>query len=354
MRVTAHIDLAALSHNLGVVKQHAPQTQVMAMIKANAYGHGLVLCAKALSGAAYFGIATLEEARQLRQAGINQAIVLMPGFQNSQDLKDLRELNLDTVVYDARQLDLLRQHRAEQKLRVWLKIDTGMHRLGCTVREASAFLRQLEALPQVEVVAVMSHLACADINNDPHTLRQLEVFEQLTASWSYPRSMLNSAGILHYPQSKYEIVRPGLMLFGASPVHSLTAKELGLKAVMELSVKVFELLRVTKGEGVGYGQDWLAKRDSLIATLAIGYGDGYPQYAHDAMALIRGQPCPIVGRVSMDYLAIDVTDIAGAAVGDTVILWGADLPVNTVAHHARESVYRLLTGVMERVERIAK
>lgn len=350
MRVTAEIDLKALSHNLEVVKQKAPHSQVFAMVKANAYGHGLVLCANNLQ-ADYLGIASLVEARRLREAGITKRIVFMPGIQHQKDYNALKELDLDTIIYDERQLDLLALNQSDGKIRVWFKIDTGMHRLGCAYHKAEDFLKRLEALPKVEIACIMSHLACADIQGNTHTLKQLEAFENLTRNWSYPRSILNSAGILNFPDYHYDIVRPGLMLYGASPTDRLTINDIGLKPVMDLYAGIFEINDVPVGDGVGYATAWTAMRPSRIAIISVGYGDGYPQIANKAMVSIRGHACPIVGRVSMDFAAVDVTDLPNVAEGDRALLWGRKLLVNEVAHLMDTTVYRLLTGVMERVPR---
>lgn len=353
MRVTAKIDLEALRHNARVVKQKAPKAQVMAMVKANAYGHGLLISAQALTEVDCFGVASIDEARILRENGIRQPIVLMSGFQAVADLTAALAFDLEFVLYAEYQLRLLECYRGPHKIKVWFKIDTGMHRLGYPVDQAESYLRRLEALPHVEIQVVMSHLACADVKNDPHTLQQLEAFEKCTRNWSYPRSLLNSPGLLAYPDFQYDIVRPGLMLYGASPCADLSAKDIGLKAAMELSASILQLVPVKKGQGVGYGQAWMAMQDSLIATVSIGYGDGYPQYPAHALVLIQNQTCPVVGRVSMDSLAVDVTHLSHVEAGEKVLLWGKRLTVNEVATHANVSVYRLLTGVMERVRRSA-
>ncbi len=351
MRVTAQIDLTALRHNFGIVRTKAPKARIFAMVKANAYGHGLLLCANNLLMADYLGVASLAEARALRNAGITKRIVFMPGVQHQSDFEALREFDLDTIIYDERQLELLRKNASFKPVRVWLKIDTGMHRLGCDYRKAEAFLRILETIPGVEIEAVMAHLACADEMPHPINLKQLEAFDALTRDWAYPRSALNSAGILHFPEFQYDIVRPGLMLYGASPIVEAKSEELGLHPVMELLASVFAINEVSKGEGVGYGLSWIAARPSRIAIVSAGYGDGYPQIPNEAEVLINGQHSKVVGRVSMDFLAVDVTDLPYVCSGDPVLLWGKALPANQVAEKLGISVYRLLTGLMERVPR---
>lgn len=337
MRVHADIDLFALQHNLAVVRSLAPRSKVMAMIKANAYGHGILECARALD-ADYYGVATLEEAVSLREYGFTKRIVLMPGFQTEEELKTVLDLQLDSIVYAEHQLKLLeRDIRPASRLNVWLKIDTGMHRLGCSTEEASKFLVRLEKMKGVHIEAVMTHLACADVPNNPHTLKQIETFEQLTHAWPYPKSVCNSDGIKHYPEAYYDIVRPGLMLY---------------EGVMSFRSTVSAVLHIQAGEGVGYGQEWTAQRPSKIAAISIGYGDGYPQFPHNAEVEIHGHRCPIIGRVSMDFLSVDVTDFPAIEIGDHVLLWGKALSAHEVAKGCHVSSYALLTGVMARVPRL--
>lgn len=355
MQVRAQIDLTALRHNLQVVKKKVPQAQVMAMIKANAYGHDLLLCARALDQADFFGVATLTEALRLRKNGITHRLVVLSGFKDAADLALILAYQLDTVVFSRMQIDLLQnmqRNKQQEKIKIWLKIDTGMHRLGCALAEAEQFLHLLEQIRHVEVAMVMSHLACADEKDGSHSLRQIESFEQLTRNWAYPRSLLNSAGILAHPDCQYEVVRPGLILYGASPLADVSAQELGVQPVMSLSAQILALTHVIKGEGVGYGQEWVARRNSIVATVSIGYAEGYPQFAHHAVVLVQGKKCPIAGRVSMNYLAVDVTDVPGVKENDMVLLWGQDLPVNEVARLARTSPYSMLTSLMAHVNRI--
>lgn len=348
MRVLADIDLTTLRHNLMSVRTLAPHSKVMAMIKANAYGHGILECARVLD-ADYYGVATLEEAALLRTSGFTKRIVLMPGFQTEEELKVVLDLGLDSIVYAEHQLKLLERdiRRPEipkgepqdpaSRLNVWLKIDTGMHRLGCSTEEASKFLVRLEKMKGVHIEAVMTHLACADVPNNPHTLKQIETFEQLTHAWPYPKSVCNSDGIKHYPEACYDIVRPGLMLY---------------EGVMSFRSTVSAVLPIQGGEGVGYGQEWTAQRPSKIAAISIGYGDGYPQFPHNAEVEIHGHRCPIIGRVSMDFLSVDVTDLPQIEIGDEVLLWGKSLSAHEVAKGCHVSSYALLTGVMARVPRL--
>ncbi len=337
MRVLADIDLTVLQHNLASVRTLASRSKVMAMIKANAYGHGILECARALD-AEYYGVATLEEAVLLRSNGFAKRIVLMPGFQTEEELKILLDLGLDSIVYAEHQLNLLDSRLCgnDKSMSVWLKIDTGMHRLGCSVADAPKFLARLEKMKDLHIEAVMTHLACADIPNHPHTLQQIKSFEALTQTWPYPKSVTNSGGIVHYPEAHHDIVRPGLILYDG---------------VMTLQSKIAAVLHIERGEGVGYGQEWIAQRPSKIAAVSIGYGDGYPQYPQAAEVELHGHRCPIIGRVSMDFLSVDVTDLPLVKIGDRVLLWGKTLSAHEVAKACRVSTYALLTGVMARVPR---
>lgn len=349
-RVVADIHSAALCHNVMRIRALMPGAKMMAMLKANAYGHGLLTCAPYLK-ADYFGVATLDEARSLRKVGLAQPIVLMSGFHTKDELNEAHDLDLESVVYHPFQLDILSAYRGAGPIPVWFKVDTGMHRLGCPIFQAESFLRRLEKISCVAIQAVMSHLACADEANHPHTLQQLERFSEISHYWHYPKSILNSAGIFHYPDFSFDIVRPGLALYGASPLKMHSALALGLEAVMTLKSRLVLIQELQAGEGVGYGCDWVASRPSRIASISIGYGDGYPQRAFSAKVSIRNQLCPVVGRVSMDFLNVDITDAVGIDLLDEVILWGGPLPVAEVAQAIGVSVYPLLTGVMARVPR---
>ncbi|MCX7123903.1 MAG: alanine racemase [Gammaproteobacteria bacterium] len=344
MRVCAKIDVWALQNNLQQVKKMAPQSKVLAMVKANAYGHGLLECAAVLD-AHYLGVASLDEALLLREKGISKRIVLMGGLAEAINMPFVEEHALDLVVYHEKHLDLLEQYSGTDRIKVWFKIDTGMHRLGCSMSEAEGLLKRLEKIRAVEIEAVMTHLAVADIRNHPHTLAQLSRFSALTQRWSYPKSVVNSAGLLHYPEFHLDVVRPGLMLYGLSPCSDRTEKEIGIIPVMQFEAKVLNILEISSGEGVGYGLDWIASRPTKIAVVSVGYGDGYPQYPHpEARVKIKGHLTPIVGRVSMDFMMTDVTDYPDVVVNDSVILWDAN--------HLVLSPYASLTRVMARVPRV--
>ncbi len=351
MRVEALIDSEALQHNLEVVRRLVPTAKILAMVKANAYGHEILLCAETLA-ADFLGVATLEEAYTLRFHGISKRILLTPGFQNEEELNHIIDLELDTIVHYPHQVEILQHYRGNYRLPVWFKFNTGMHRLGFAYDEALEYLRRLEKLTQIEIICLMSHLSLADQPNNAHTLMQIERFKKFTQNLSYPKSILNSAGIINYQDAANDIVRPGLLLYGASPVATGTAASLGVKPVMTLQAAVLAKVKVAKGESVGYGNDWTAPKNSELAVIACGYGDGYPQKPKAGQVYYRGQLLPIVGRVSMDFLTVDVTACKHEiAVGDIVELWGKNLYVNDAAKAIGTEVYPLLTSIMARVER---
>lgn len=351
MRTEALIDVNALTHNLNRVKALTPKAKVLAMIKANAYGHGLLLCGKTLD-ADYLGVATLEEAYALRLHGVSKRIVLTPGFQNTQELQNIIDLELDTFVHHPQQIELLQKYRGKYKIPVWFKFNTGMNRLGFAYDHAKDNLKQLEQLKNIEISCVLSHLACADQKNHPHLLMQLEQFANFVRELSYPKSILNSAGILHHPEHAYDIVRPGLMLYGATPCEDHSIHDIQINPVMTLTATVISISDIKAGEGIGYNQDWQAQRNSKIATIACGYGDGYPQRPKAAKVWYQDQLLPVVGRVSMDYLSVDITDCQHPIdLGTRVELWGKSYPVSEAAKAIGMGDYALLTGIMSRVPR---
>lgn len=324
----------------------------MAMVKANAYGHGILPIAQNLSKADYFGVACLEEAIALRNAGIKQAIVLMSGFHAAEELDVLLSQQIQPVVYDWQQLELLNRLPTAQNLKVWLKIDTGMHRLGFPLVEAERAWQYLKASEIVDNITVMTHFAGSNRVDDPLMVKQQQRFIEATRTMGGLRSAANSAALMQYPETRFDIVRPGLMLYGVSPRDGISAKADDLLPVMTLKSRVISIHTIEPGETVGYSATWTAARTSRIATVSIGYGDGYPQCAPNGTPVkIHGKIVPLAGRVSMDTLTIDVTDVPKTAVGDEVILWGDSLPVEQVAEAMKASMYGLLTGVTARVRR---
>jgi len=348
--IRAVIDTGALRHNLEVVHRRAPDAKVLAVVKANAYGHGLVQTALALPDADAFAVARLEEGAMLRGHGVSHPIVLLEGVFTAGQLREAARHELDLVVHDALQVGLLEAGAGAHRFRLWLKIDTGMNRLGFRASELPEALRRLERLrPAPSEIRLMTHLARAD-DSPGMTRDQLERFGQATRGLAYATSIANSAGVFGGTPVGGEWVRPGLALYGASPFADRTSLELGLRPVMTLAATVIAVRRVPRGETVGYGAAWRAGRDSQVAIVAAGYGDGLPRgLPNGTPVLIDGRRAPLCGRVSMDMLAVDVTDLGPVAVGMPVVLWGEGLPVEEVARWAGTIPYELLCAVSQRV-----
>lgn len=352
-RVVASIDLSAISFNAQQIAQQLPQhARMMAMVKANAYGHGLVEVASALTQAHAFGVATLDEALSLRHAGIDQAIFVMCGFRSAVEIGAFEQYNLTAIIHHLDQLDWLLSVPVRQPFPVWLKVDTGMHRLGVSPDSVATCIERLLRCACVQSpIGLMTHLATADLN-DASTRAQLTLFNTLTARYQLPMSVINSAGVVYFPNAAYHLVRPGIMLYGVSPIASKIGADLGLKPAMRLTSYVVSYRDVGVGERVGYGGTWCATTRTRIAIVTAGYGDGYPRHAPTGTpVLVNGICCPIAGRISMDMLAIDVTQLDHVRIGDEVVLWGPELPVERIAYHADTIPYELLCQLTDRVTR---
>ncbi|CAC9458538.1 Alanine racemase [Bathymodiolus heckerae thiotrophic gill symbiont] len=344
MRAVATISQSALAHNLSIVRRQAPQAKIMAMVKANAYGHHLNLITPLIENADILAVSELSEARQLRQL-THLPILLLSGIYTTQELQEAIDLNCQIVVHHSSQVHLI--SNSTQALGVWLKIDTGMHRLGLSNEKYQQCLSDFKANTLVNIECVMSHFACADDTSHPMNQQQLSEFKTLTNSKNN-RSMANSAAILSLPASLFEFVRPGIMLYGASPFADDNAD---LKPVMQLSAPVLHLKTIQAGETVGYGANWTAENKTTLAIIGIGYGDGYPRHAKNGTpVLVNNTLCTLAGRVSMDMIAVDIADTK-VLIGDSAILWGDEkLRVETVAEYSNTISYELLTGVSSRVK----
>ena len=349
--IRAVIDTHALRHNLNVVRARAASARIMAVVKANAYGHGLVSTALALEGADAFAVARLEEALALRAAGIRTRIVLLEGVFSAAQLEDAAHERLDLVVHDPLQIELLERCGSAGRFALWLKVDSGMNRLGFACSDFAAALGRIRNLtPPPRELRLLTHLACANERDDRTTRAQLERFRQATRGLGYEVSIANSAGLFGDVPLGCHWVRPGLALYGASPFADYPAERLGLRPVMTLTSSVIALRRVARAEAVGYGAAWVAERDSVIAIVAAGYGDGVPRSLTSGTPVLIGEArAPLVGRISMDMLAVDVTGVRAVQVGTPAVLWGAQLPVEEVARHAGTICYELLCSVSQRV-----
>jgi len=349
--IRAVIDTAALRANLETVRARAPGSKVMAVVKANAYGHGLVMTAAGLSQADAFAVARLEEGIMLREAGITRSIVLLEGVFSAEQLLEAAVHRFEVVVHDPLQVKLLEEFRGSFRLTVWLKIDTGINRLGFRPEEFPAALARLRALTTpLREIRVLTHLARADDRDASATLEQVRRFRAVTGTLGLATSIGNSAGIFGWADAAGDWVRPGLALYGVSPFADVRGNELRLKPVMTLESTIIGLRWVPRGESVGYGAAWTAARDSRIAIVAGGYGDGILRSLKGGSPiLIEGRRAPLVGRVSMDMIAVDVTELPEPHVGTRCLLWGPGLPVEEIAAQAGTVSYEMLCGVRQRV-----
>lgn len=346
------VDAAALRNNLAVVRRFAPGARIIAAVKANAYGHGLVHAARALAGADAFGVARVEEGLALRAASLTQPIVVLEGAFDAHQLAAAAQHDLQLAVHTFEQIAMLEQYAGTHRFAVWLKVDTGMNRLGFRVEETEAALARLKNCAALGTLRLLTHLASAENSGGLETRLQLDRFRALSEPLRVERSIANSAGIIAWPDTHADWVRPGLMLYGASPFSDRSAADLGLLAAMTFTTQLIAVRNVAAGEGIGYNGIWRAKRRSRIGVAAVGYGDGYPRCMHaGAPALLRGREVSVVGRVSMDMTMLDVTDLPDAAVGDEVTLWGKGLPAERVAQFADTIAYELFCRIAERVAR---
>ena len=349
----ASIHVAAITRNLARVRELAPGAKVLAIVKADGYGHGLERVTRYLSGADAFGVASIEDAERIRALGMNHRIVLLSGFDEQRDLDIVRELKLDCVLHDQSQLALLAIEPDavnRDPIRFWLKFDTGMHRLGFAIADAPDVLARVLRLPQARAeITVMTHFAQADEIGE-HTRQQVDLFDAIDWPAGTAQSLANSAATLRFSDTRRDWVRPGGILYGLSTVPGKTGADLGFSPCMTLSTRLIAVKHIPAGAAVGYGGSFIAPAAMRIGIAAIGYGDGYPRHASSgAPVLVDGALAHTVGRVSMDLLTIDVSHLEQARVGSNVTLWGQDLPVETIAQCAGTISYELTCGVTRRV-----
>jgi alanine racemase len=344
--IRATISARALAHNLRVARTHAGRARIWAVIKANAYGHGLERAARALEAADGFAVLDFAEAERLRRAGVTQPILMLEGVFGASDVPLLSEHALTPVIHHPRQLELLGALRSP--IDVYFKVNSGMNRLGFTAANLQASYQVLRAHPQIKSITLMSHFADAD--GATGVTAQLERFGSLTKSFAGSRSLANSAALLQFPETHADWVRPGIMLYGCSPFAERTAEALGLKPAMTLGSEIIATQELARGEGVGYGLAYRAEREMRIGVIACGYADGYPRQAPAGTpVLVNARRSRIVGRVSMDMITVDLSDIADAAVGAPVTLWGEGLSADEVAAAAGTLSYELLCALAPRV-----
>lgn len=347
----ARIGIAALRHNLAYVRRVARGARVVAVIKANGYGHGAVPIARALGERAdLLGVACLEEALELRESGIAAPILLMEGAFFPDEVPVADRLGLRLVVHCREQLDWILAARPHRPLGCWLKVDSGMHRVGFAPTDLAAAYAALRDCAHAGPVTLMTHFARADEPDDPYTLRQLERFADCCAGIPAPRSLANSAAILAWPASVADWVRPGIMLYGASPLGDDHPSAAALRPVMSLESALIAVRELPAGEPVGYGGRFVCTGPTRVGVVAMGYADGYPRHAPDGTPVaVAGRPARVIGRVSMDMLTVDLTGLPQARAGDPVELWGALVSANAVAQASGTIAYELFAGLSQRV-----
>ena len=349
--VTAQINTQALRHNLSVVRSQAPTAKVVAVVKANAYGHDLLTVARTLHDVDAYAVARIEEALTLRSGGIVKPVIMLEGFFSADDLPVLAANNLQTAVHSWEQLEALEQAELPQPIRAWMKLDTGMHRLGVRPEEVTTFYARLAACQNVvQPFNLMTHFSCADELDNPATRQQLELFSQIAANHPGECALANSAAVLAWKEAHADWIRPGIMLYGISPFPDKVGRDHGLQPVMTLKSNLIAVRTAKAGESVGYSANWTSERDTRLGVVAMGYGDGYPRMAPNGTpVLINGRIVPTAGRISMDMMTVDLGPDATDRVGDEVVLWGDGLPVERVAQHVGTIPYELVLKLTPRV-----
>jgi len=344
--IRARIDSSALRHNLGVVKKRAPHSRVWAVVKANAYGHGLARAARALAAADGLALIELEAAVDLRSSGETRPILLLQGVYSPKELEPAAVHGFSIVVHSAEQVAMLESARALAKIPVYVKLNTGMNRLGFSPSDVPGALERLKRC--AGEITLMTHFADAD--GASGVKWQLERFEAMAAGLNLPRSLANSAAILRHPETQADFVRPGITLYGCSPFPDESAEQLGLKPVMSLLSELIAIRELGPGDSVGYGRTFTAPRSMQVGVVACGYADGYPRHAPTGTPiLVCGRRTRTVGRVAMDMLVADLTGIPDAQVGSPVTLWGEGLSADDVASSAGTVSYELLCALSPRV-----
>lgn len=347
--IQATVSLSALRHNLGIAKSAAPNSKIMAVVKANGYGHGLLRVAAGLNQADGFAVLGLDEAVSLRQSGFSQTILLLEGVFSPDELVTASEQDVSLVVHGDKQIEMIENASPHTPVAVFLKMNTGMNRLGFKSKDYVAALNRLASCKNVKgEITLMTHFATAD--EDEGVAAALALFQKTTQGLSYPSSLANSAALLRYPETHTDWVRPGIMLYGATPVAGTAAASYGLKPAMSFTSEIIAVQNLEIGESVGYGKRFTATRKARVGIVACGYADGYPRHAPSGTAIaVDRKITQTLGRVSMDMLFADITDIPQANIGSSVELWGNQVPVDSVAEAAGTVGYELLCAIAPRV-----
>ncbi|AFL75610.1 alanine racemase [Thiocystis violascens] len=347
----ARIHLDAVLHNYRYAKRLAPSARALAVVKANGYGHGAISLARALASEADgFAVACIDEAMELRESGIRNPILLLEGVFAPDEIALADRAGLAMVVHSRQQLEWVLAARPSRPLECWIKLDSGMHRVGLAPGEFAGAHAALADCPHVGNLVAMSHFARADEPEHPYTERQIAVFGQALGGLRIPRSLANSAAILAWPQAHGEWTRPGLMLYGISPLPDGHPLATPLQPAMTLESAILSIRDLEAGEPVGYGGRFVCDRPTRVGVAAVGYADGYPRHARDGTPVaVKGRRTRIIGRVSMDMITLDLTGMADARIGDPVELWGTTIPANEVAQASDTIAYQLFTGIGRRV-----
>ncbi len=346
--IRATISAGALAHNLLVAKAYASGAKLWAVIKANAYGHGVERAARALDAADGFAVLDFQEAVRLRVAGVTKPILMLEGFFKPIDLPLLLKYNLTPVIHNAEQVEMLRLAPLPAEMDVYLKVNSGMNRLGCNAENLRPAYNTLRMHAQVRNVTLMTHFADAD--GAAGVKAQLDRFNELTQGLEAPRSLANSAALIRFPEARGDWVRPGIMLYGCSPFAGRTAESLNLKPAMTLSAEIIATRQLHAGERVGYGFSYEAVGEMAVGVVACGYADGYPRHAPSGTpVLVNGRRTRTVGRVSMDMICVDISGIPDVSIGSAVTLWGEGLSADEVAASAGTLSYELLCALAPRV-----
>ena len=346
--IQARINLSALESNLQVARRAAPSARLMSVVKANGYGHGLLRVAEALAATDGYALLDIRDAIELREAGFRQAILLLEGFFGAEDLPVIAEYDLTSVIHSEGQIALLDAYPGNRKLDVWLKVNSGMNRLGFVPQQVAQVMEQLRRHRAVRDITLMTHFANADEARG--VAEPLALFNDVAAPHRVARSLANSAALLRYPETHGDWVRPGIMLYGASPFAEASAQQIGLKPAMTLSSRIIATQQLRAGDEVGYSATFRAGHTMRIGIVACGYADGYPRHAPNGTPiLVDGQRSQTAGRVAMDMLYVDLSAVPQADVGSRVVLWGEGMPIEEVAHAAGTVSYELMCALSRRV-----
>lgn len=340
-----------LLHNCKVIREKASSSKIIAMVKANAYGHGLRSVSLKLDPYVdMLGVASIDEALSLRKVGVKSPIILMQGVFEPSELLIAATEQFHIVVHSIRQAEWLEKIALPVTLSVWIKIDTGMGRLGFSPEDFDFVFAKLSNNHRIASIRILSHFACADEKDHPLNIQQNVTFEGLTLDKQNEKSLCNSAAIFNFEDCHYDWVRPGLALYGISPILGTKAAELGLKPVMTLQTNLIAVKSLKKGASIGYSATYTCSEDMEVGIATFGYGDGYPWAIPDGTpVLINGVKCPVIGRISMDMMAIDLRPCGSSNIDDSVTLWGEGLPLEEVASHIKMSPYAMLTAIQNRV-----